>query len=175
MGNRSLVRLLWWVLCILVCTCSLQAKEAVYLDPEVFLEESFDEDPETKVLWMTKDLKESVRSLMGHPYKALRIRYWQSGERTAWILEEIGKVEPITAGYVIEEGEMIDMQVLIYRESHGWEVRYPFFTTQFHGLGLDGKQRLNRKVDGISGATMSVNALKRLARLALVLHEEVMR
>ena len=55
---------------------------------------------------------------------------------------------------------------------HGWEVRYPFFTDQFNGLQLDEKKQLNKKVDGISGATLSVNALTRLSRLALHLHRE---
>jgi Na+-transporting NADH:ubiquinone oxidoreductase subunit NqrC len=54
-------------------------------------------------------------------------------------------------------------------------VRYPFFTDQFNGLQLDENNRLQRKIDGISGATLSVNALTRLARLALHLHEEATR
>ena len=65
------------------------------------------------------------------------------------------------------------MRVLIYRESHGWEVRYPFFTDQFQGLELSSKNRLNKKIDGISGATLSVNALTRLSKLALFLHQQV--
>jgi hypothetical protein len=65
------------------------------------------------------------------------------------------------------------MQVLIYRESYGWEVRYPFFTDQFTGLQLDDDLHLTDSIDGISGATLSVNALTKLSRLALYLHNEV--
>ena len=101
----------------------------------------------------------------------MRIRYWQLGNRTAWILEEIGKVKPITTGFLIEDNTMLQMQVCIYRESHGWEVRYPFFTDQFQGLQRDTETALNKKIDGISGATMSV-ALTRLSKLALF-HREV--
>ena len=68
---------------------------------------------------------------------------------------------------------MLQMQVLIYRESHGWEVRYPFFTDQFKGLERDDSNNLNKKIDGISGATLSVNALTRLSKLALYLDQEV--
>ena len=144
----------------------------MYLEPSKFISQSFEAEPEQKVLWLTKDLKASIKQVLGHDYKGLRIRYWQHGERTAWILEEIGKVKPITTGFVLEGDAMLQMQVLIYRESHGWEVRYPFFTDQFNGLQLDEKKQLNKKVDGISGATLSVNALTRLSRLALHLHRE---
>ena len=156
---------------ILQGTCA-HAREDVYLEPSKFISQSFEAEPQQKVLWLTKDLKASIKQILGHDYKGLRIRYWQHGARTAWILEEIGKVKPITTGFVLEGDAMLQMQVLIYRESHGWEVRYPFFTEQFNGLQLDEKKQLNKKVDGISGATLSVNALTRLSRLALHLHRE---
>ena len=158
---------------LLMPTSAVWSIEDIYLEPDAFIAQSFEGEPEQKVLWLTKDVKASIKEVLGHDYNGLRIRYWQLGERTAWILEEIGKVKPITTGFLIEGDAMLQMQVLIYRESHGWEVRYPFFTDQFTGLALDEKNRLNKKVDGISGATLSVNALTRLSRLALHLHKEV--
>lgn len=95
------------------------------------------------------------------------MRYWRDLERTVWILEEIGKTQPITTGISVRSGEIERVQVLIYRESHGWEVRYPFFTDQFRGMSLEADQTLSEHVDGISGATLSVRALTTLARLAL--------
>jgi hypothetical protein len=150
------------------------AGEDVYLEPDAFIEQAFEGEPEKKVLWLNKELKAGMEEILGHGYKGLRIRYWQQENRTAWILEEIGKVKPITTGFVVEDGVMQSMDVLIYRESHGWEVRYPFFTKQFNGLKLKGRQ-LDKDIDGISGATLSVNALIRLSRLALFLHEEAVK
>lgn len=147
--------------------------EDVYLKPEQFITECFDQEPEQKVVWLTKELKEKTKKILGHDYAAIRIRYWQHDQRTAWILEEIGKTKPITAGFLIEDDKMLRMRVLIYRESHGWEVRYPFFTEQFEGLYLDENKDLNKSIDSISGATLSVNALTRLSELALALHQEV--
>lgn len=146
--------------------------EDVYLEPEAFIEQSFAEEPEQKVIWLNRELKESIEDILDHGYKGLRIRYWKAGNRTAWILEEIGKTEPITTGFVIEDGVLQSMEVLIYRESHGWEVRYPFFRNQFKGTGLTEERKLDQNIDGISGATLSVNALIRLSRLALFLHEK---
>ena len=159
----------------LIVKGGLLAKEDIYLEPEAFIEQSFDGTPEPKVLWLTKDTKAKMKEVFGRDYQGLRIRYWQLGGRTAWILEEIGKVKPITTGFLIEGDQMLQMRVLIYRESHGWEVRYPFFTDQFVGLERSDENKLNRKIDGISGATLSVNALTRLSKLALFLHEEVTR
>ncbi len=143
----------------------------VYLAPASFLSGAFDgEVPPAQRLWLTGPVKASVRDILGHDLGSLRVRYWQRGERTVWILEEIGKDQPITTGLVVDAGHLSDVQVLIYRESRGWEVRYPAFTDQFKGAILNDKLRLDRHIDGITGATMSVDALTRLARLALYFH-----
>lgn len=149
---------------------SVQAEMGTYQEPTQFIEESFSGEPEQKVLWLDREIKSEMEDILGHSYKGLRIRYWEQDGRTAWILEEIGKVELITAGFVVEENELQRVQVLIYRETHGWEVRYPFFTNQFKGIARKPGGGLDDKIDGISGATLSVNALVRLSELALHLH-----
>jgi uncharacterized protein with FMN-binding domain len=98
------------------------------------------------------------------------VRYWGDAGRSAWILEEVGKEQPITVGLVVSDGRIERVKVLVFRESRGWEVRHPFFTDQFRDTGLTGERDLDRDIDGISGATLSVRALKKLARLALYLH-----
>jgi len=100
-------------------------------------------------------------------FQGLRVRYHAEGQRTVWVLEEIGKYKPITVGISVSDGAIEKLQVLAYRESHGWEVKQDFFTRQFIGAKLSKKWRLDEDIDGISGATLSVRALKKLARLAL--------
>ena len=73
----------------------------------------------------------------------------------------------------LSDGKILDVKVLIFRESRGWEVKYPFFTDQFKDATLVTGNNLDRKIDGISGATLSVNALTKLGRLALFLHKHV--
>ena len=142
--------------------------------PDDFLESVFSgAPPAPKVLWLTGDLKTGAAEIMGHPYPALRLRYWQDDDRSAWILEEIGKVHPITVGLAVGNNGLEQIRVLIYRESRGGEVRYPFFTDQFAGARLTDENKLDRRIDGITGATMSVDALTRLSRLALYLHAQV--
>jgi hypothetical protein len=147
------------------------ADRDVHQTPAEFIAQSFpDGEPQSKALWITGDLKQQVRQALGHDLDRLRVRYWVDGRRTAWILDEIGKEELITVGVLIDAGKIERLNILIYRESRGWEVRFPFFTDQFRGAVVAANgTRLDRGIDGISGATLSVRAVSGLARLALIL------
>ena len=157
----------------LICT-SVAAVAEVYQEPGEFIKGVFSGNPPSaKKLWLTGELKKKVRTILGRDLGVLRLRYWLKQGRSAWILEEIGKERPITTGIVINNGQIEQIKVLVFREVRGWEVRYPFFTDQFDGAVLDSELMLDRPIDGISGATMSVSAVTRLARLALLLHQYV--
>ncbi len=161
---------------LLLLTASTFAQSGQYLNREEFLKIAFAAAPAAeKVLWINRALREPLEQILGHALPALRVRYWQHGATTAWILDEIGKEKPITIGVTITDGAIDEVKILAFRESRGWEVRYPFFTDQFAGAGLDRKLRLDRSVDGITGATLSVRAVDRVARVALYLHRHATR
>lgn len=141
-----------------------------YQTPAEFVQEIFaGGTPAAKTVWITDSMQLEIKRILGHPFAQRRVRYWQVGGRSAWVLEEIGKEEPITTGIVVNDGKIEQVKVLVYRESRGDEVRYPRFTGQFTGARLKSNQELDRSIDVISGATLSVHALTRLARLALYL------
>ncbi len=147
----------------------------VYQQPADFLSEVFHgKVPPVKYMWLTGEKKNTVKKILGHSYRKLRLKYWQQGERIAWILDEIGKEELITIGIVVKADQIEQLKVLIYRESRGEEVRHEFFISQFKGLILNKNKRLSQSIDGITGATLSVRALKRLSRLALWLSEAIL-
>ena len=157
----------------------LWALPAAAVDTEAetarFLREAFAQPAVPAVpefLWLTAELRPAVRAILGRDIAAARLRYWRVGHRTAWVLDEVGKEMPITVGIVVNDGRIERMRVLAYRESRGWEVQSPNFLRQFTGAGLTGDQQLDRTIDGISGATLSVRALTRLSKLALWLHQE---
>lgn len=148
--------------------------KGIYLEPEKFIAQTFDNNPpKPDKLWIKKDLKKEIHEIMGHDLGVIRIRYWNDGSKTAWILEEIGRDKPITVGIVVQDQKIVQVNVLIFRESRGWEVKYPFFTDQYKQATLIKDNQLDRKIDGISGATLSVNALTKIARLALYLDSQV--
>ncbi len=141
--------------------------------PDAFIQETFLEPPKPKVIWLTDDLKKEIEKILQHPYAKLRVKYWQQDSKSAWVLDEIGKEKPITVGVIINDGKIANLRVLAFRESRGWEVEQPFFTRQFRQSSLRKDNRLNRNIDGITGATLSVRALKKLARMALLLDQKI--
>jgi len=139
----------------------------VYQEPGAFLAEVFGSTPAPKVLWLTKELQAQASAILGHAPAQLRQRYWSDARRSVWILEETGKEELITAGFVVLDGHIDHVRVLVYRESRGQEVRQTSFLKQFKDAKLARGARLDRDIDGIVGATLSVGAMERMARLAL--------
>lgn len=153
----------------MLCAPSLFA-QSTYQEPSAFLKETFKADvPQAKVIWMAGEVKKTATEILHHKPNRLRIRYWKNNLRSAWILDEIGKEQPITVGIVINENKIEKVKILIFRESRGDEIRHDFFTQQFKHATLQADIQLDRSIDGISGATMSVRALNKLVRLALFL------
>lgn len=161
------------IICCFAVTLPCLAFEEVYQTPEDFISQSFTDTPQRKTLWLSGSLKPEVKAILGHDYHKLRLRYWRSKQRTAWVLEEIGKEHYITAGFVVDEKALERVKVLIYRESRGWEVKNDFFTRQFENAKLNNNSKLDKHIDNITGATLSVRAIKRLAELAIHLHLSV--
>jgi len=146
----------------------------VYQQPADFIKQVFDDNPpKPSVLWLKKDLKKKLSDILSHKYRGMRIRYWQQDKKTAWVLEETGKDKLITTGIVINEGKIELVKVLIFRESRGWEVRHDFFTDQFKQAKLTDGYHLNKHIDNISGATLSVRAVRKLAQIALLLDQNI--
>ncbi|MEO1962789.1 MAG: FMN-binding protein [Cycloclasticus sp.] len=146
--------------------------KGVYQTPLAFIEQAFSGDiPAVSTVWITKEKKQVISDILQHSPGFIRVKYWQKGSKTAWVLNEIGKVKPITVGVVLEHGQIKQLKVLTFRESRGWEVKHDFFTRQFNHVSITDDLRLNQPIDGISGATLSVRALKKIARIALYLEQ----
>ena len=159
---------------LLALVLSFGAKGATeYLSQEAFLAQAFTAgQPQTGTVWLKGDLKKQLKALMGERYPKLRVRYWHDQGRTAWVLESVGKDQPITFGYVVEDGAIIQAKVLVFREHRGWEIHRDAFTRQYHGVVLEGSS-LSEIIDGISGATLSLYAMNRTAKMALFLADHV--
>ena len=162
-------------LLILLLLPFLAVAEDVYQQPEEFIQQSFAGiNYTTKTLNIDYSIRKQAGKILRHKYRPRQINYWRYKNKTVWILDEIGKVKPITTGIIVNDGKIETLKVLIYRESHGWEVKYPSFTDQFNEAMLKDNNKLDRHIDGISGATLSVKALTRLGQLALLFHKQVM-
>ena len=56
--------------------------------------------------------------------------------------------------------EILKVEILNYRESHGFEICNKRWLKQFIGNNSDSEFEFNSKVDAISGATISINSLR---------------
>jgi len=164
---------LFLLIVLLVSQPTLAVAASVYETQAEFLARAFSgSPPEPMLVWLSGERKSVVNEVLGHNYPALRLRYWCQTARSAWILDEIGKDLPITVGVVVEQNYIKNLRVLTYRENRGGEVATPAFTDQFDSARLKENHTLNTTIDGISGATLSVHALTRLAAMALYLHAD---
>lgn len=147
----------------------------VYQSGPDFIAETFaPAEADSRSLWLTPHVRDQAEKILTHPVAGLRVRFFQSARKTAWILDETGKERPITVGIVIEDERILDIKILAYRESRGGEVRYPAYTRQYRGSRLSASGKLDKTIDGITGATLSVRAVTNVSRLALYYHSLVM-
>lgn len=156
---------------MLALMCQLSHADTVYQSQEDFIKETFKEDIKPAIIWLDKPTQDELAQILGHNYPQARLRYWRKGDTSAWILEEIGKEYPITAGFVVTDDSIQRAQVLIYRETRGMEIHLSSFLAQFKNNKLANDQLAN-KIDGIAGATMSTDAMVKMARVALTLNRK---
>lgn len=72
--------------------------------------------------------------------------------------EVIGKVELISyAVGIAADGSVKQIEILSYRESHGYEIRLPAWRRQFVGKTSASTMRVGEDIANISGATLSCN------------------
>jgi Na+-translocating ferredoxin:NAD+ oxidoreductase RnfG subunit len=91
----------------------------------------------------------------------------------AVIQETIGKHRPITYMVgVTPDGRVSEIEILVYRESKGSEVRMKRFNSQYEGKTAIDPIRINKDIINITGATMSVRSVSAGVKRALVLVDE---
>jgi len=78
----------------------------------------------------------------------------------AVVSEVMGKARPITYMLAVDAaGEVLGIEVLAYRESHGGEIGRAVFRRQFEGKDAASKLKLDDDIRNIAGATISCRAV----------------
>lgn len=90
----------------------------------------------------------------------------------ALVLDERGKYRPITFMVGLSpELDVVGVEVMVYREDRGSEVRRGRFLKQYRGKRAGDPIRTHRDIVNITGATISVNSINRGVRRALATAE----
>ena len=116
---------------------------------------------------VTGEVSRLCADVLGRSYARESILHAGDAEKTVWILSAQGKHGLIDAGFVVKDGRLRETRVLDDREQRGRPIRGQRFLRQFEDVGLRDGIRLDRRIDGITGATVSSDAMEKMARLAL--------
>ncbi len=149
--------------------------ERVYKKTSQYVSDAFGGDvPIKETVWVIGQLRDDINAVnAGFVDTPVRYRYWKKGNRTLWVLENVARTMMFTTGVVVENGIIEDISVLTYRESRGHEIQNRVHRAQFYGAQLKDDLTLNQPINGISGSTLSANSMKRMARIALLLHNDI--
>jgi len=91
----------------------------------------------------------------------------------AIVQNTIGKHRPITYMVSVDSaGEVMNFEILVYRESRGNEIGTKRFNFQYEGKDVTDPIRINRDIINITGATMSVRSASAGVKRVLVLVDE---
>ena len=149
----------------------------VYLTPEEALKRLMPEGSKImkETITLTPSQKEQVEKLVGSRIREDTYTVWigdKDGKPGAYAvgLDVIGKERPITFMVAVSpEGKVTGVEVLVYRESRGSEIRSKRFMQQFIDKNIAAPLMLDRDIDSISGATLSSRSTAYAVKKALSL------
>ena len=155
--------------------------EEIYLTPEEAAKLMFPESEriEQRAVTLTAEQKTTVEERIGWQFPEESFECFigrSNGKVDGWamIQHTIGKHKPMTYMVGVDpDGEVINVEVLVYRESRGSEVRTARFNYQYEGKTVFDPIRINRDIINISGATMSVRSMSAGVKRVLVVVDEV--
>jgi len=133
-----------------------------------------------KVL-LTADQLKQAQEMAGKGFRKKKYLFLvgKNGEETLGygiVLNVVGKKRPITFMIVITpEGKIKAIEVLLYRETKGFQIRHARFMTQFHEKTKADPLRLGQDIRSISGATLSSRAAAYAVRKALAIFDVSIR
>jgi len=141
--------------------------DRVYLTVDQALANAFagDVTVERKVVWITEAQAAQVEERAGSPLPRRVVKAYvgrRGGEIVgyAFVDDVIGKTEPITYMVTITPDATVErLDLLVFRETHGYEIERASWRDRFRGLRLGDGLRVGREIDKISGATLSCRAV----------------
>lgn len=156
---------------------------AVYMTDKEALHQILPEALEfvKETITLTAEQKEEVGEFLGKQAKEETYTFYRAigPDPTvtigyAVVLDVVGRERPITFLIGVNpQVRIIGLEVLIYRESQGSEIRSKRFMRQFIGKTVQAPLKLGRDIDGISGATLSCRSTAYAVKKALTLTQVI--
>ena len=131
-----------------------------------------------ELLRVSTDRKAAIEERIGwkFPEDAFEVYIGETGTQVdgyALVQNTIGKHKPMTYMVGVDHrGRVSNIELLVFREARGSEVRRKRFNAQYEGKTVLDPIRINKDIINISGATMSVRSISAGIKRALVLVDE---
>ena len=131
-----------------------------------------------EIIRLTPEKKAQIEERIGWkiPDETIEVNILETGTRIhAYdkVHKTNGKHNPKTNMVgVDQQGRVSDIELLVFRESRGSEVRQKRFNSQYEGKTVLDPIRINKDIINISGATMSVRSMSAGIKRVLVLVDE---
>ncbi|MEW6983765.1 FMN-binding protein [Colwelliaceae bacterium 6471] len=129
---------------------------------------------------LSEQQKDAIKSASGVRQRSDKQEVWRmekDGVMQGWLFidDVIGKHEFISYALAIDlNGQVLGIEILSYRETHGGQVRLPKWRENFVGKTRNDTFKLNRDIPNISGATLSCRNVTDGVKRLLVLHHLVL-
>jgi hypothetical protein len=130
------------------------------------------------VIRLAPDTKAQIEERIGwkFPEEYFEVHIGETGARIdgyVVLQNTIGKHKPMTYMVGVDNrGRVSDVELLVFREARGSEVRTKRFNSQYEGKTVLDPVRINKDIINISGATMSVRSMSAGIKRVLVLIDE---
>lgn len=131
-----------------------------------------------ELLRVPTDKKMAIEERIGwkFPEDAFEVYIGETGTQVdgyALVQNTIGKHKPMTYMVGVDaHGRVSNVELLVFREARGSEVRTKRFNAQYEGKTVLDPVRINKDIINISGATMSVRSMSAGVKRVLVLIDE---
>jgi Na+-translocating ferredoxin:NAD+ oxidoreductase RnfG subunit len=128
-------------------------------------------------LQLTDKQRSEIRTRSGERQRQSEQAVWRAerqGSPLGWFIvdEVVGKHEFITyAAALSDDGKVLGIEVLIYRESYGHEIEEISWRNQFIGKTLADPIALDEDIANISGATLSCRSISKGVKRLLALQQ----
>lgn len=126
---------------------------------------------------LSSDQKKSIERASGVRVRNTELQVWRNSDGGWFIVDDvIGKHEFITyATSLSSAGAVKGIEVLIYRETYGHQIKLPNWRAQFTGKTVAAPVKIDNDIKNISGATLSCVHITEGVRRLLNTHALVLK
>ena len=163
---------------ILIILTSILAAGGIKITCEEHLFNLYPEKTDIRmhILKLDKQIKKEVENQVKQKFYREKLYYWTISQDDttiayAFLDNVIGKSMPITFLVILNiNGNIINTNVIKYREAYGGEVGNKRWLQQFLYRNNNSSYNIGKDINGISGATISVKSMSKVIQKITTLY-----